>query len=521
MNEQRHSPAAAIKKILGSGKITFICIMFTIAALAAFGDVMDNHLDFDEFEVFGQEVDLGKLIGYEGVELLNMISDAIFILGIIGMLPKLLVAIAFWMIRSGSGEGEKCNKNAILGFNFFKINFMYKAVIQMLGLTVIGLVGIIIIIGTLSGSVDATVILIEVVALALVIGYFYFFFKYNTNYVAMLSGVTMTLRTNVNVVVKSNQVIVFNYIVAIYLIISSFGNGIWGLVAGVLDALSIIFVNRCFAEFDNIFGYATPEKSKAVIERLRTDPSLEKTAIALGVGREYASDPMDQKPPVMKFFKNMMFGLSVAYIDDVGASATVKTAAKPSTASSAGNEGSAVNAAKVTPATVRYDRAPDSNEELTAKLLPLFSEASEISDKRYSTVGKRSFFRTSYPVELRSAEVAVDSLSEKKILRLIFENASPERVSRIKLTLIPKSNEGSAIGVMKNVTYECDADKGDRFGGTYGLILPDNATCGTVRVTYVEFADGLYRDKAGEESYFSTDEKTEFDTKLYLSVMSR
>ena len=175
MNEQRYSPAAAIKKILGSGKITFICIMFTIAALAAFGDVMDNHLDFDEFEVFGQEVDLGKLIGYEGVELLNMISDAIFILGIIGMLPKLLVAIAFWMIRSGSGEGEKCNKNAILGFNFFKINFMYKAVIQMLGLTVIGLVGIIIIIGTLSGSVDAAVILIEVVALALVIGYFYFF----------------------------------------------------------------------------------------------------------------------------------------------------------------------------------------------------------------------------------------------------------------------------------------------------------------------------------------------------------
>ena len=272
MNEKRRSPVAAVKRVLGSGKITFICVLFTVALLTSFGEVMNDRIDFGSVELFGMS--LSELVGNEAAGFLRMIGDALFIVGIIGLLPKLLVTVALWMVKSGAGEGEKCNKNAILGLNLFKLNYMYKAVMNILGLTVIGVAGIFIIIATASASVNATVILIEVVALALVVGWFYFFFKYSTNFVAMLSGVTQTLRTNVNVVVKSNQVIVFNYILAIYLILSSLGNGIWALIGGILEALCIIFVNRCFAEFDNILGYARPEESKVVIERIRTDPAL-------------------------------------------------------------------------------------------------------------------------------------------------------------------------------------------------------------------------------------------------------
>ena len=60
---------------------------------------------------------------------------------------------------------------------------------------------------------------------------------------------------------------------------------------------------------------------------------------------------------------------------------------------------------------------------------------------------------------------------------------------------------------------------GSTFGAEYGLILPDNTTCGNIKVTYVEFADGMFRDKEGGEVFFSTKEKAEFDTNLYLSAM--
>ena len=512
----KQSPAATIKQILGSGKILFICIMCTIAALAAFGNVLDNHLDFDNIEIFGQEIKLGELIGYEGVELLNLISDAIFIFGIIGMLPKLLVAIAFWLVKIGSKEGDKNTKTALLGFNFFKINFMYKAVTQILGLFVIGLLGIFIIIGTISAGIsNPTVILVEIVLLALVIGYFYFFFKYNSNYVSMLIGATQTLRTNVNLVVKSNQVIIFNYIVAIYLIISSFGNGIWGIIAGVCDALCIIFVNRCFANFAEICGYAQPNEAKEIMERVKTDPSLEKTAKALGVARTYSSDPLEQKPPISKFFINSMFGLSVAYIDDpvpyTHPHAETKTI--DFTESTDTEQKSSI----VSPV---YKRRVDITDELTIRFLALFSGDTKIEDARYTVVGERNFCKSSIPISPFTMQVVEDSISEKKLLRIIFKNNSSETVKEIKFNVIPKTNESSALGVYKSVSVECSAQSGECFGGENGLILPDDATCGAVLIAYVEFADGMFRDKVSEEFYFSTNEKVEFDTKLYLSSMN-
>jgi len=514
--EKKHSPAQAVKQILSSGKLTFICIIFSIAAIAAIGDVIENRIDFSDFEIFGFSIDLGKWIGYEAFEMLTTISDILFVFAIIGILPTILSAVAFWLVKVGSAAGDKCTKTALLGLNFFKIKFFYEVVTAILMLCIVGIIGIFAVVG-LMGSGSG--LLVAVVGLALVLGYYYILLKYNTNFLVMLMGASNTLRTNINMVTKSGMVIVFNYIAAVWLILTSFGGGIWGFIVGICDALCIIFVNRLFANYDSLYGYAKKEETKVTMERVANDPALERTAVALGIPRKYSKNPAEQKPSIMTALKKTIFGMQVAYIDDeTPYTPTINTYAQPAqnTASQTATQSSAAPAAPKT-----YTRAADITDELTARYLALFSADEALADSRYQVCGERAFAKGTEPVTLAWAQVIVDGVSEKKILRTAFVNNAPVAVKEIKFTVIPKTNESSSLGIFKNVTLSCNAGTTDVFGAEFGLILPDNTTCGSIKVTYVEFADGMFRDKEGGEVFFSTEEKAEYDTQLYLSVMKK
>lgn len=515
----KFSPAATLKRIFGSGKITFLCVMFTIAALAAFGEVVNSHMSFDTVEIFGMEFQLGEFIGYEGVELLNLIADAIFIIGIIGLLPKVAVTVALWMIKSGAQEGVKSTKNALIGLNIIKINYLYQAIMQAMGMIAVGAVGIFILYLTYALTANGTVVFVELIILALVLGYFWFLYKYYTNFLAMLIGCTQTLRTNANMVVKSGLVIVLNYIIAVCLIIgsiTSIGDGIFVVAAGICDALCIIFVNRCFGSYGEFRGYAQPAESKAFMEQLQNDPALERTALALGVGRAYATDPLEQKPPALQYFKNMMFGLTVAYVDDP----TPYTPSAPATGQPAGKAQSEQESAPATNKPARYQRAADLTDPLPIRYLSLFAEDLQTVDSRYELLGSCEIAPQKSLVEPCGIQLLLDGVSEKKILRVAFENRSPETVKEIRFKVIPKTNESSSLGVCANVTLPIELESGARGGAAYGLILPDATTCGTVSVTFVDFADGMFRDKEGEANRFSSQEKMDFDTLLYLSAMN-
>jgi hypothetical protein len=116
-----------------------------------------------------------------------------------------------------------------------------------------------------------------------------------------------------------------------------------------------------------------------------------------------------------------------------------------------------------------------------------------------------------------------DSVSEKKLLRLSIKNVSAAPIKAITLEITPKDNTSRPICVYRKVVIDPDAPiyADAIFAADYGILLPDDATNGTAKVTLVEFADGLYRDKESDEFFSSTDEKTEYDTELYLSVTTR
>ena len=504
--EKKYSPSQALKQVLSSGMLTFICVVFTIAAAAGIGDAFANRIDLTQLSIAGFDLNLGQLLGSEIGSMLETISNVIFAITLIGLLPTVLTAVAFWLVKTGAKEGEGKIKLSLLGFNLFKIKFFYEVIMAILALILIGIIGIFVLIGSFSSGSSSTIGIV-VVCLALVIGYFGIYYRYNLNFLFMLMGASNSLRTNMNLLTKSGMVIAFNYIGAVFMILGSLGNGFWGLVAGICNGLCIIFVNRLFASYDQLCGYATKEEVKAAMERVKTDPALERTALALGSVRDYA--PIEeQKPSIMNVLKKLMFGMQIAYIDD-------ETPYTPTTATASTNApATAAPAQKKT-----YTRAADITDELTVRYLALFSQEETIADNRYQICGERAYAQSGDPVAVSWAQVVTDGVSEKKILRTAFTNNSPIAIKEIKFTVIPKTNESSALGIFKNVTLSKEAETGSSFGAEYGLILPDNTTCGSIKVTYVEFADGMFRDKEGGEVFFSTKEKAEFDTNLYLSAM--
>ncbi|MBE6595714.1 MAG: hypothetical protein E7644_07945 [Ruminococcaceae bacterium] len=517
--EQKRSPVAAIKEILGGKKVLFLCITYTVAALMALIDTVSNKPDFTSL-VDNIKAIVGQIPGgADMVPLLNQISailggvaTAIFVFNLICLLPQILVAIAFWLVRMGAQPDEKSTKTSLLGFNFFKFNFLFKASVQGLGIagTLIGAIYAMLLLGRLGVPGAAGVVL---VIAAILIGVFGFFLRYSLGFLALLQGTAHTLRTNVNMMPKARLVLVFNYVNAVFTFMGAFGNGFWAFVACVCEGLCLIFVSRCFSEYAGKEAFLSKEEMKALKEQISGDPAMEPVAAVLCLPRPYSADPAEQNPSFLTSFYPSFYGRTLAYGAESGAPAytTGTTPAQKAPVTGMASQPKGGRMPQVT-------RAADITTELTVHILPLFPADGEITDSRYTVIGKRSFRAATAPVEPRLAEVVEDTISEKRILRLSFENISTEPVRAIRLEVIPKTNEASSLGVLKDVTVK---STGKCFGGELGLVLPDGTTCGTLQITLVEFENGLFRDKPGALFHFSTEEKTAFDTTLYLAAMGR
>lgn len=501
---KKPSPAQAVKQIFSSGKLLFICIIFSITAILSIQEVIDGSLGLTDFEILGLSLD--DLFGDSVIEFIQFVAGLLFIFGIIGLIPQILTAVGVWLLKAGAGEGEEKTKTALLGLNLFKIRFLYEAIKAFLMLCIVTLLGVV---AFLVLGESGAEILISLLVLALVFGYFFLVFRYYINFFHMVNGVSNTLRSNVNMVTKSGMVIAFNYIAAGFMIFSALISafsinsflGFWSFVFSVCDAICLIFVNRLFAHYASLCGFTQKNAVKAEMAKIANDRSLEKTALALGVVRQYAPY---EKPTVSK----TLFGRSIAHVPT-----QTPIAPKPV------QPVQSVSATQ--PKTPTPTRAPDITDEIAVRYLALFSREETVDRARYSLCGRREYTNQNGAVTPSLTQVVFDSVSEKKLLRVSFVNNAAVAVKEIKFTVIPQTNELSTLGVMKEIPLSCDADTGAEFGVEYGLILPDNATCGKIKVTYVEFADGTFRDREGGEFFFSTDEKTRFDTLLYLSVMKK
>ena len=180
MNKQQ-SPVAAIKQVLRSNKITFLCVVFTIAVFGSLIGLFENRFNPGALSFLG--TDLYDIIGRDAMEVLDAVSGAIFAFSLIGLIPQILTAIAAWMLRTGANEGaSEGTKKILVGLNLFKIHLLYKAVVQ--GLAVIGtvLIGLIVLFFALDGGAAFGGFLAIVIITAIIAAVFYFIMKYYTNF---------------------------------------------------------------------------------------------------------------------------------------------------------------------------------------------------------------------------------------------------------------------------------------------------------------------------------------------------
>ena len=505
MNEKKSSPIAAIKGILGSNRLLFICIVYTVAALGNVIKAFRDRIDFEGMQFFG--ISLSDLLGAELVDMLQAVANVLFVISLISLLPKILTAVGYWMIRMGASKGNGGTKTALIGLDFFKYTLLYQAFLKVslvFGATLLGLVG-----AAISFSNNAAGIGIVIVVVALIVdAVLMLMFKYYTDYTAMLVGVSNTLRTGVNVVVRSRLVIVINVLSAVCILFSSFGKGVVALLAAAAEALCLIFINLCFSDFDKACGYASKEENAAIMERIKTDPALAKTAEALGIAQITPEEVAQGVKPRLsgKGLAKMFFGLSIAPVDTMEGMDYAASDPQSSPAYTA-----TPYAAPTKP--VQYGPA----KEQAYRLLSLFSGDDTVLDARYANLGETVLTDpSSCPVALKGTRVVLDQVSEKKILRLTLRNRSVCAVKKVCLNIIPKTATEAPLCLFKDVTlcFDTAVAAGTDFGAEFGVILPDDTACGSMRITCVEFDDGLYWDKQCEELCFLTDEKRAYDEAL-------
>ena len=90
MNKQQ-SPVAAIKQVLRSNKITFLCVVFTIAVFGSLIGLFENRFNPGALSFLG--TDLYDILGRDAMEVLDTVSGAIFAFSMIGLIPQILTAM--------------------------------------------------------------------------------------------------------------------------------------------------------------------------------------------------------------------------------------------------------------------------------------------------------------------------------------------------------------------------------------------------------------------------------------------
>ncbi|MBO5068323.1 MAG: hypothetical protein J6C62_08000 [Clostridia bacterium] len=508
--QTQQTPVQVIKSIIASNKIMFVTIVMSIVALFTVIDLFVNKPDLGGMAFFGMSV--GDLFGEEVVAILDTISTIIFVFSIIGALPTIAKAVGFWLIRQGVKDDYASQKKMHVGFLLIKIPLYYAAVLSALyGLGVI-------IIGVIIGISSGVVILMFLGLLFSM--YFLLITKYQMGLVELLAGATNTMRTGINMVEKRTLVTVLMWISAIFAFLGMFGGGFTGLLISLCNGLYLIFIVTSFSNFDKAYGYIKKPEMVELKKAFKTDPSMRAVALTLG----YTENPANPNELTLTFsgYFKVLFGTRL--MDGSAPRTAVK---RPVPVRQQQVQRPVYQKQTYAPTRPVNYNAPiattaiDNDQKLAVHLLSIFTDDIESFDQRFNSLGKKVYRGDiECPIKPVCSQVFKDTVTEKSILRIEFINKINSAIKKIKYDVIPCVNDGSALGVIEGVEVAFDSaiENDQKACAKYGLVIPDGASNGRVKVTFVEFSDGLFWDKGSNDFYFTTEEKTDYDMNLYLSI---
>ena len=487
------NPLTALRKVFASGKLLFICILFTLGALANLYGAVSDSPDLTTLEIVGIEIDLVELLGDEIGEVLESITTFLLVMSIIAVLPQLLCAAALWLVRSGKEDNDGAAKRACIGLSFIKLQSLLKivtVVAYLIGVCIFAVLAL-----TASSHIDSSGKATGIVlgASAVVILYFVIVISYHSKLMTMMITVSNTLRTGKNQVRRFALVTVLNWFFAAYYVISGFSGEVEDILAGFFIGAVYIFMNFLFSDYRDDCGWADIEVTKAYMKALATDPARRETAEALGFENVTTPGGVVFAPSIKGIVRQQFFGISLSPTRRQEAEGTLREGAPIKTTAFA---------------QMGATRADFSAAE------PYSPDVLRLFDKEGA---QERFVNENYDVSLdgatdgrlsvTAARVMRDTISDSLLLNLALRSEYPIAASGIRARIAVESIDGAAAGLAERVEIRsgsAEADKSAEEGGTsteaceliseYGITLPKNADKITVTVSSLLFADGLAKD---------------------------
>ena len=528
MDEQKTSVLSAWIKVFKSKKFMFLSIMFSICAALLVIDKIQNRVDLTSLTVLGFEINIADLLGEKIGAVLKVMNTIILILSLIPLIPQILIAVAFWMIRANSKNNPESVRKITLGLNIFKVHFFIQNGIYLAAVLLFIILAAIVVpaLGVLKGA-DSLMILLYVILCAVVYAIILVLLMYYGGFLRLLDSTTLSIRTGKNFVYKEDNVFFSHWVIAIWGILTAFGKGFIGTINAICCAVCYIIINRCYASYFAECGSFDRKLWQKLPLEFRNNPEYRDMALHIG----YEQNPEDPEGPLKhNLFKRWQYytfgtkplgydswaGMPEESVADVGsqsakpAHATTRTESYKSPISKAScgytvaprgavkNGGAAQGAptgtAKRSNGGCDFSTAP----VISARVLNLFSTNMDELDLRYNPVSSKVADKAlSCPVTISRADVVEDCISEKKILRMQWIRRAQVPMRSVKLDVLFADEEGRGVGVCKDISFELDFSNADEVLGQYGIVMPADAVGGVVRVSFVELEDGLDWEKGG------------------------
>ena len=309
MNEQNSNVISAWIKVFRSKKFLFLTIVFSISALLMVFNKIQNRVDLTCFTILGFEVDLAEWLPEEIISILSVVSKAVFVLSAIPVIPRLMIAAGFWVITANTKNDLRSVRRINIGLNLIKFHFFiqnatYKTILTFYLILVVLIVPSF---GVLQGGGD-TVIAIYIAICLIGLIFLVVLASYYKGFLSLLNAATLSLRSGENFVYKNKGVFFAHWVMAIWGILTSLGNGLLGSVASICFATCYIIINRCFASYYKQCGVYSTLQWILLPRKLKRDKEYREVALLIGyrVKRRKPDGPLKKKS--FTYWKTYTFG---------------------------------------------------------------------------------------------------------------------------------------------------------------------------------------------------------------------
>lgn len=271
----------------------FIAIVLTVQLVMALINTFSNRFDLNAYIKQLEELAGADLSALKNV--VNVVNTIVLIFTIIGLLPSIMIAAAFWLVYLGASNDTR-RKMIAIGLMLFRIYALAFIVIYALYILVALILALLIIFASIKEGEAGTGIIFGLIFFLIAFGIIDLFLSFYTKLYSLCVGIKMTFQTGKNCVCVYKYLTFAFIIMIVVTVFGMFGNGLIGILSGVLQIIINAFFIAMLSGYKKEVGSADPKEVKDFLKEYRKNP--------MGYKMEADPDYVPEFSVDVKDFKN-------------------------------------------------------------------------------------------------------------------------------------------------------------------------------------------------------------------------